>query len=55
MVKPEPSVLPWIESVWVRVCQVDGAGTFRTTWSTLVAVPRSTRAHCGKLLFALSQ
>ncbi|MET8049011.1 discoidin domain-containing protein, partial [Streptosporangium sp. NPDC005286] len=30
------------------------ATTYSTIWSTLVAVPRSIRAHCGKLLFALS-
>jgi hypothetical protein len=53
LVNDEPVVLPCTDSVWLRDPQP--VGSFSTTWSTLVAVPRSTCAHCGKALFALSQ
>src|SRR5438034_290224 len=48
-----PSVLPWIDSVCVRTPH-DG-GSLSTSWSTAVAVPRSTWTHCGNALFVPSQ
>ncbi len=53
VVKPVPSVLPCTDRVWVLASQV--AGSLSTTWSMLVLAPRSTWAHCGKALLALSQ
>ena len=48
-----PSGLPCTDSVSVRWPQV--GGSFRTSWSMLVLLPRSTCAHCGNALLALSQ
>src|SRR6266545_1926511 len=53
VLKPVPSELPCRATVWVRASH-DG-GSFSTTWSIAVAVPRSTWAHCGNAPLALSQ
>ena len=52
-VKLDPLVLPCIDSVSVRTPHA--GGSFRTSWSMLVLLPRSTWAHCGNALLALSQ
>jgi hypothetical protein len=52
-VKVMLSRLPCTKRVWVRVPQP--LGSFSTTWSMLVLAPRSTWAHCGKVLPADSQ
>src|SRR5258705_6929800 len=53
VVNVPPSALPCTDRVCVRAPQL--AGSLSTTWSTLVLAPRSTWAHCGKALPALSQ
>src|SRR3979409_1589182 len=55
VVKLLPSVLPRIDSVWVRVDHAASGGSFSVTLPMLVAAPRSTCTHCGKALLALSQ
>ena len=55
VLKVEPLVLPCTDSVWVRVAQAAGGGSFSTTRLTVVAAPRSTCTHCGNALLALSQ
>ena len=53
VVKDAPSAPACTDSVWVRASQE--AGSLRTTSSTVAPVPRSTCAHCGKLLLVDSQ
>jgi len=51
----EPSLEPEMVSVSVRVAHELAGGSFRTTWLTETAEPRSTCNHCGNALFWLSQ
>ena len=50
-----PSVLPGSDSVWLRAAQAAAGGSLSTSRPTVWAEPRSTCAHCGKALLALSQ
>ena len=53
VVKVDPSLPAWTDSVWVRASQP--VGSLRTTSSTVAPVPRSTCAHCGRAPFVDSQ
>jgi hypothetical protein len=53
--KSDPSVLPWTDSVWVRVVYEDDGGRSSTIRLKLLAAPRSTWSHCGNALLVLSQ
>nr|BFF20426.1 hypothetical protein GCM10025730_39470 [Promicromonospora thailandica] len=53
VVKDDPSAPAWIESVCVRASHP--AGSLSTTSSTVAPAPRSTWAHCGRLLLVDSQ
>ena len=55
VVNVEPSELPAIDSVWVRVPQAVEGGSLSTILPTSVGAPRSTCSHCGNALLALSQ
>ncbi len=52
--KEVPFVLPCTARVSVLAPQF-AVGSFRMTWLTLTADPRSTCSHCGKALLLLSQ
>jgi hypothetical protein len=53
--KLEASVLPWTDSVWVRVLHELDGGRSSTIRLKLLAAPRSTWSHRGNALLVLSQ